>query len=75
VDIVSKNGNLLLNFPLPNSGELDPDESKVLEGITGWMVVNKEGIYGSRPWKIYGAGPSTEVVVAQTGLTRASSPG
>ena len=35
VDIVSKNGNLLLNFPLPNSGELDPEEMKVLEGITG----------------------------------------
>ncbi len=41
VDIVSKNGNLLLNFPLPNSGELDPDEMKVLEGITAWMAVNK----------------------------------
>jgi alpha-L-fucosidase len=75
VDIVSKNGNLLLNFPLPNSGELDPDESKVLEGITGWMAVNKEGIYGSRPWKIYGAGPSTEVVVAQTGFNESKQPG
>ena len=32
---------------------------KVLEGITTWMSVNSEGIYGSRPWKIYGEGPST----------------
>jgi alpha-L-fucosidase len=59
VDIVSQNGNLLLNFPLPNSGQLDPDELKVLAGITDWMKVNSEGIYGTRPWKIYGEGPST----------------
>jgi len=59
VDIVSQNGNLLLNFPLPNSGQLDSDELKVLAGITDWMAVNSEGIHGSRPWKIYGEGPST----------------
>jgi alpha-L-fucosidase len=58
VDIVSKNGNLLLNFPLPNSGELDAEEMKVLEGITSWMTVNGEGIYGTRPWLIAGDGPS-----------------
>ena len=75
VDIVSKNGNLLLNFPLPNSGELDAEEMKVLEGITGWMEVNSEGIYGSRPWKIYGAGPSTEAVVPQTGFNESKQPG
>ena len=34
VDIVSRNGNLLLNFPLPNNGALDPEELKVLEGVT-----------------------------------------
>jgi alpha-L-fucosidase len=62
-DIVSKNGNLLLNFPLPNSGELDFEEMTVLDGITAWMAVNSEGIYCSRPWKIYGEGPSTAVKV------------
>jgi len=60
-DIVSKNGNLLLNFPLPNSGELDYEEMVTLNGITEWMSVNSEGIYSSRPWKIYGEGPSTKV--------------
>jgi alpha-L-fucosidase len=63
-DIVSKNGNLLLNFPLPNSGELDPEEMKVLEDITAWMAVNSEGIYSTRPWKIYGEGPSTQVAIS-----------
>jgi alpha-L-fucosidase len=62
VDIVSRNGNLLLNFPLPASGMLDPDEMSVLSNITKWMAVNSEGIYSTRPWKIYGDGPSTKVV-------------
>ena len=61
VDIVSKNGNLLLNLPLPASGELDADERVVLSGITEWMKINGEGIFSSRPWKIYGEGPSTLV--------------
>ena len=60
VDIVSKNGNLMLNFPLPSSGMLDDRELKVLAGITAWMNVNAEGIHATRPWKISGqiAAPS-----------------
>jgi alpha-L-fucosidase len=61
VDIVSKNGNLLLNIPLPNSGEPDAEELAILDAITKWMAVNSEGIYGTRPWKIYGDGPSTHL--------------
>jgi alpha-L-fucosidase len=57
VDIVSRNGNLMLNFPLPNSGELDGQELKILDEITRWMAVNSEGIYSTRPWKIFGEGP------------------
>jgi alpha-L-fucosidase len=64
VDIVSRNGNLLLNFPLPNSGMLDDRELAVLDGITKWMAVNSEAIYSSRPWKIFGAGPSTASAAA-----------
>ena len=75
VDIVSKNGNLLLNFPLPNSGMLDPEEMQVLQGITAWMAINKEGIYSTRPWKIYGTGPSTEVAVPQSGFNESKQPG
>jgi len=56
VDIVSRNGNLLLNFPLPSSGMLDPEELKILFEITQWMAVNGEAIYGTRPWKIFGVG-------------------
>jgi alpha-L-fucosidase len=59
VDVVSQNGNVLLNVPLRGSGQPDSEELKVLAGITDWMKVNSEGIYGTRPWKIYGEGPGT----------------
>jgi alpha-L-fucosidase len=54
-DIVSRNGNLMLNVPLPNSGKPDDEELKTVEEITKWMAVNSEGIYGTRPWKIAGS--------------------
>jgi alpha-L-fucosidase len=65
-DIVSKNGNLLLSVPVRGDGTLDGDEIAFLEGMGKWMDVNSEGIFGSRPWKIYGEGPST-VETPETG--------
>ncbi len=56
VDIVSKNGNLMMNFPLPASGMLDSQELTVLDELASWIAVNGEGIYGTRPWKISGEG-------------------
>jgi alpha-L-fucosidase len=67
-DVVSRNGNLMLNFPLPNSGMLDADELKVLDGITQWMAVNSEGIYGTRPWKISGNLPAASAPVQNAGF-------
>jgi len=60
VDIVSKNGNLLLNIPVRGDGSIDDREVEVLEGIAKWMDVNKESIFGTRPWKVYGEGPTVE---------------
>ncbi len=60
VDIVSKNGNLLLSIPLPGHGEPDSDEISFLNELAEWQQVNSEAIKGTRPWKIYGEGPSTE---------------
>lgn len=59
VDIVSKNGNLLLNVVQTPEGDLEPDVLHILDGIGNWTKDNGEAIYGSRPWKIYGEGPST----------------
>ncbi|MGP1436308.1 MAG: alpha-L-fucosidase [Phocaeicola sp.] len=60
VDVVSKNGNLLLNVVQTPEGDLEQDVLDILEGIEKWMNVNGDAIYGSRPWKIYGEGPSME---------------
>ncbi len=59
VDIVSKNGNLLLNVPVRGDGTIDDQEQATVEGVAAWMAVNGDGIFGTRPWKIYGEGPST----------------
>ena len=58
VDVVSRNGNLLLNFPLNTHGALDAEEQKILAALTAWMDINSEAIHGTRPWKIFGEGPN-----------------
>jgi alpha-L-fucosidase len=59
VDIVSKNGNLLINVVQTPEGDLEQDVLNILDEIAAWTPVNGEAIYGSRPWKVYGEGPST----------------
>ena len=59
VDIVSKNGNLMLSIPVRGDGTIDEHEVAFLEGMAAWMAPNGEGIFGSRPWTVYGEGPST----------------
>ena len=60
VDVVSKNGNLLLSVPLKADGTLDPTEQRIVREIGHWMQVNGESIYDTRPWVIYGEGPAAE---------------
>jgi alpha-L-fucosidase len=64
-DIVSKNGNLMLSVPLNRDGVPDSDEIKIVTDIGAWLKVNGEAIYATRPWKVFGEGPST--VVAEKG--------
>jgi Alpha-L-fucosidase len=60
IDVVSKNGNLLLSVPLRGDGSIDDKARGVVEGIGGWMVVHREAIIGTRPWHIFGEGPAQE---------------
>ena len=60
VDIVSKNGNLLLSVPVRSDGTIDEKEQAILADIKAWMDVNGESIYGTRTWKTFGEGPLAE---------------
>ncbi|MDZ8119917.1 alpha-L-fucosidase [Pontiella agarivorans] len=56
LDAVSKNGSLLLNIPMKPDGTLEPQEITFLKGMAAWMDIHGEGIYGTRPWEVYGEG-------------------
>jgi alpha-L-fucosidase len=58
VDVVSKNGNLLLNVGPKADGTI-PDEARtILLQMGAWLETNGEAIYGSRPWLVFGEGPT-----------------
>jgi alpha-L-fucosidase len=61
VDVVSKNGNLLLTIPQRPDGTVDDECIYLLKSLEKWMRVNGEGIYGTRPWTVFGEGPSQVV--------------
>ena len=62
IDIVSKNGCLLLNVGPKSDGTIPEDQKAVLLEIGKWLAVNGAAIYGSRPWKVYGEGPTVVAV-------------
>ena len=61
VDIVSKNGCLLLNIGPKPDGTIPEEQERVLLGIGEWLKVNGEAIYETRPWRVYGEGPTKTV--------------
>lgn len=58
VDVVSKNGNLLLNVGPKSDGTIPEEARAILLEMGAWLKTNGEAIYGSRPWLVYGEGPT-----------------
>lgn len=58
IDVVSKNGNLLLNFGPKADGSIAQQDRKVLLTIGNWLKINGDGIFNTKPWKIFGEGPT-----------------
>lgn len=59
-DVVSKNGNMLLNIGPKGDGSMPCEDERILREIGAWMKINGEAIWGTRPWRRFGEGP-TEV--------------
>jgi len=57
VDVVSKNGIVMLNVALRGDGTLPENQEAYLQAFGKFLKVNGEGIYGTRPWKVFGEGP------------------
>jgi alpha-L-fucosidase len=60
IDVVSKNGNLLLSVPVRGNGTIDEQEHAIVEEVGRWIAGNGEAIYDTRPWAVFGEGPAME---------------
>ncbi len=58
VDIIAKNGCMLLNILQKPDGSIDEEAAFLLKQLTVWFAANGEGVYGTRPFRVFGEGPS-----------------
>ncbi|MHC5248653.1 alpha-L-fucosidase [Enterococcus sp. LJL90] len=58
IEVVSKNGNLLLNVGPKGNGEIPQRDREILETLGAWLAVNGAAIYKSKPWRKAGEGPT-----------------
>ena len=59
VDIIAKNGTMLLNVLQRPDGTIDDEEKWILDGLADWFAINSEAVYGTRPWHTASEGLST----------------
>ena len=64
IEVVSKNGNLLLNVGPKGNGEIPQKDREILETVGNWLTVNGEGIYESKVWRKSGEG-TTQLISGQ----------
>ncbi len=58
LDVVSKNGCLLLNIGPRPDGTITEEQEAVLRAMGAWLAINGDAVYGTRPWKVFGEGPT-----------------
>ena len=56
LDVISKNGCLMLNILQRPDGTIDEDAEFILDRLAAWFKINSEAVYGTRPWKVFGEG-------------------
>lgn len=56
VDIISKNGVMLLNILQRPDGSIDDEAGFILDKLAEWFAINSEAVYGTRPWRVFGEG-------------------
>ncbi|WP_342804735.1 alpha-L-fucosidase [Alteromonas sp. M12] len=66
VDAISKNGVVMMNVALRGDGTLPEEQAAYIRAFGDWIKINGEGIYGTRPWKVFGEGP-LKIVSKRTG--------
>ena len=59
IDVVSKNGTMLLNILQRPDGSIDEETRYILGELSSWIAACGEGIYSTRPWKVSGEGNSS----------------
>jgi alpha-L-fucosidase len=62
VDIIAKNGTMLLNILQRPDGSIDEETRYILQELASWITVCGEGVYGTRPWRIPGEGYSSVLI-------------
>jgi len=67
IDLVSRGGIFLLSLTPKGDGSIPAREKEIMAGIGNWLKINGEAIYNTRPWKLYGEGPTDLTAMKKTG--------
>ena len=62
IDIIAKNGTMLLNVLQRPDGTLDEETTYIMNELATWFPICSEAVYGTRPWRVSGEGLSSAVI-------------